>query len=470
MEPMILLAVCLAAAEPQTAPAAALPAIAEDMRTDPRPRLVCKGPVDWQPGRLRLGTGALVGKQIAGGPEAVVELRFQWPALTQDGQNALTRLVLSIDGASDAVVTWSRRREKGREEAALAIADTAVNVVGARTETTIRSLPLVGDAATRTAWRIGYAYGHFVMMADGRERMAGYIENAAAAVVGVRMEQPAGTGMIAGVRVVSAPAPAMTAEQQRWDAEANQLSIRTVQLDQQGKHHEALQLATRAVALRRQTVGEAHAFYALALFNLGVQYHTLGQHARAEELYRQARAIAKAAVGEAHPYHGLVTHNLGMLYKDIGDYDKARSLLTQASTISEKALGAAHPTYAQSLNGLAELYESAGDYGKAEPLLVQVRDIMKRALTETHPLYARSLNNLAMLYNAMGDFSRAAPLYRQTCDIYRRSLGESHPYYATALNNLAMVYHDTGDDDKAEPLFLQALDIIRKRLGEAHPD
>jgi CHAT domain-containing protein/tetratricopeptide (TPR) repeat protein len=259
------------------------------------------------------------------------------------------------------------------------------------------------------------------------------------------------------------------ADRHRLD-EAGQLDRQAVQLYQQGKTHQAIPLAQKAVEIRKQTLGERNRAYATSLNNLALMYKSQAEYDKAEPLYRQVLEILKRALGERHPHYASSLNNLAGLYESQGEYAKAEPLCRQALDIRKQTLGERHPIYASSLNNLAKLYYSQGEYAKAEPLCRQALEIRKQTLGERHPDYAESLEGLATLYNFHGEYTKAEPLYRQALEIRNHTLGEQHPLYAISLNNLAGLYHSQGEYAKAEPLYRQALEIRKQTLGERHPD
>jgi tetratricopeptide (TPR) repeat protein/CHAT domain-containing protein len=251
--------------------------------------------------------------------------------------------------------------------------------------------------------------------------------------------------------------------------DATLLNDRVGQLYQQGKTHDAIPLAQKALDLRKDVLGERHPDYAQTLNNLALLYHAQGEYTQAEPLFRKALAVYKQVLGERHPLYAISLNNLALLYDSQGQYAQAERLFRQALEIKKEVLGERHPDYAQSLNNLAGLYESQGKYAQAEPLYREAREIRKQVLGERHPDYAQSLNNLAGLYESQGKYAQAEPLYRQALVITKHVLGERHPDYATSLSNLAGLYQAQGEYAKAEPLFRQALDLRKQVLGERHP-
>jgi len=261
----------------------------------------------------------------------------------------------------------------------------------------------------------------------------------------------------------------LTADQRQQLAEADRLIADAARSAGQGKYREALGPAQRALALRRQILGENHQSTADAWHRLGQLYNDLRDANNAKEANLGAMEIRRQVLGESHPDYATSMHNLASVYVGIGEYERAETLYKQSLEIRQKTLGASHSVCASSLNNLASLYDNMGEYARAEPLYKQALEVVKKSLGEMHPHYAASLNNLAWLYLTMGEYARAEPLYKQAMEIQKKSLGETHPDYAISLNNLALLYGIIGDYARAEPLFKQATEIRKKSLGEEHP-
>jgi CHAT domain-containing protein/tetratricopeptide (TPR) repeat protein len=262
----------------------------------------------------------------------------------------------------------------------------------------------------------------------------------------------------------------MTAAERVDLARARRLSSQGVALERKGKYAEAEKLLQKALAMRKELLGEFHPDYARSLGLLAALYQTLGKSARAEPLLRKALEIRKQVLGEEHPDIAASLGSLARLYRSRGNTLQAEPLCRRALAITKKTLGESSPEYAYNLRSLADLLAARGDNPGAEKLYRQVVAIRKKVVGEKHLDYAASLNSLAMFLQSRGDAARAEPLYRQALDITRDAVGEKHPDYATWLNNLALLYQSRGDAARAEPLLRQALEIIKAVHGEQHPE
>ncbi|MEH1800478.1 MAG: tetratricopeptide repeat protein, partial [Nostoc sp.] len=87
--------------------------------------------------------------------------------------------------------------------------------------------------------------------------------------------------------------PPVSTAQSAQLAEAERLNEQAIKLYNEGKYSEAIPLAERALAIRKQILGEEHPDVATSLNNLALLYKSQGRYADAEPLYRQALEMSK---------------------------------------------------------------------------------------------------------------------------------------------------------------------------------
>jgi CHAT domain-containing protein/tetratricopeptide (TPR) repeat protein len=247
-------------------------------------------------------------------------------------------------------------------------------------------------------------------------------------------------------------------------------TAQVARLREQGQSAQALPLAQKALAARRELLGEKHHLTAQSWLNLGAESRALVHFDQAWLCFRQAVAVSKVAFGEKHPTYALGLVHLAVLSRDMADHASALPLVLEALEVYRYSLGKKHPLYANTLNTLAMLYKDMGEPARALPLFVEARDLTREVLGEKHPHYAISLSNLALLYRALGEPTRSLPLLLEVHRLIREAVGEKHPHYAHSLNNLGSLYQALGEHARALPLFLEARELRRKVLGETHPD
>jgi CHAT domain-containing protein len=144
--------------------------------------------------------------------------------------------------------------------------------------------------------------------------------------------------------------------------QAEQWNNRVVRLWQEGKSHEALGLAQKALAARREILGEKHRLTAQSWLNLGAQQQALQRQEEAERCYLQALQIRQklyppVRYPQGHPDLAGSINNLGFLHQAEGEYGKAEPLLARALKMNEAsaaALAESAPE-ATALNYLASL-------------------------------------------------------------------------------------------------------------------
>jgi CHAT domain-containing protein len=234
---------------------------------------------------------------------------------------------------------------------------------------------------------------------------------------------------------------------EKWNGQA-------VQLGNEGKSHEALGLAEKALAARRKILGEQHRLTALSWSNLGAQQQALQRSEEAERSHRQTmRVYQKAYPPDRFPkgHPGLATsiNNLGFLHSMQGEYDKGEPLFARALQIREalfpqERYPQGHPDLAVSMNNLGFLHFRQGEYSKAEPLFARALTMdealfPKESHPAGHPDLASSLNNLGALHQAQGEYGKAVALFARALRMEESSaaaLAASAPE-ATALNYLS---------------------------------
>ena len=248
--------------------------------------------------------------------------------------------------------------------------------------------------------------------------------------------------------------------------EARRLEQQVGELFEADKYDEAIEAASRALAIREKLLPPDNPEIAESLNDLGVLYQQKGELAQARPLLVRALAIREKALKPDDPLIVETLSNLAAVYRADNDYRNAGPLLQRVLSLNEQALGANHGEVATSLNSLAMLYMESGDYNRAEPLFERALAIRQKAFGPEHASSAQSLNNLAALYRNKGEYARAESLFEQALAIREKAPGPDQRDLASSLNNLAGLYQLKGDYDRAEPLFERALTIRQK----AQPD
>jgi CHAT domain-containing protein/Tfp pilus assembly protein PilF len=261
----------------------------------------------------------------------------------------------------------------------------------------------------------------------------------------------------------------LPADQRAQLRESDELNGRVYRLWQAGKFKEALPLAQKALAIRRQLLGKDQSKLSVSLFNLGAQYQGLDDYAAAQACYEQALAIRRRTLGEDHPATAQSYHNLALTLYSRGKYAEAEPLFQKALATCRRTRGEDSPETAITYNGVAQNLQARGRYGEAETQYRKALAIYQKTLGENHRDTASVTNNLAANLYAQGKYAEAERLHRQALAIRREALGEAHPFTAESYANLAAALNGQGKYAEAEKLYDKALDIRQKRFGAEHP-
>lgn len=263
--------------------------------------------------------------------------------------------------------------------------------------------------------------------------------------------------------------PQQTSDQSAQLAEAEQLHDQGLKLYGEGKYDEAINLATRELAIREKWLKGDDLYVAESLQMLGMLYREKGEYARSEPLYQRALRIREKVLGQDDPRVATTLSHLGQLSRLKGDYAQAESQYQRALAIREKTLGADDPFVATSLNNLALIYVYLEDYSKAEALYERALKVYERTVGPDDSYVATVLSNLAQISWQKGELAQSKALLQRAVNIEQKQLGFQHPALAQSLSNLATIYAEEGNAAEAERLYDRALNIRENTLGREHP-
>jgi tetratricopeptide (TPR) repeat protein len=267
----------------------------------------------------------------------------------------------------------------------------------------------------------------------------------------------------------------------RVDSElANQPSIQATLMDTLGTvymglglYSQARPLLDRAVATRRNLIGDEPRLLSDSLSHLGDVLTRQAQFDAAEKVYREAISVDASRPKDRASQVQLANalYGFGVLLARQGRYADAQQNLREALKRQQALYGAVDPDVARTLKDLAQALEDGGDLNAALPLM-QSAVAMQRQLrgNEPHPDLAEAINDLALLHQLRGDYDDSEKFYLESMAMKRRLYGDKHPEIANALENLASAMQDKGDLARAEPLYRQALAMWRALLGDTHPE
>jgi tetratricopeptide (TPR) repeat protein len=150
-----------------------------------------------------------------------------------------------------------------------------------------------------------------------------------------------------------------------WSQNFSQLLERGIQLQQVGRHREAL--AAYEAALRIGNPGDVN--YEIACANLGQVYSALGQLDRAEAMLTQVLAKRQARLDPNHEMIGKVLGDLSAVYYRQGKLDQAIGAQRRQVEIYRRHYPIEHPRMLTAVEFLTNTYREVNNAGQAEALL-----------------------------------------------------------------------------------------------------
>ncbi len=236
-----------------------------------------------------------------------------------------------------------------------------------------------------------------------------------------------------------------------------------------GDHAHAAEQFQRAIAIRRQALGDQHRLTADSLSNLGAVYYELGDDHGAVEVLQEALQIYQQLGFDRHQAIGKILNNLGLVKLRLGLTDEAIDLLTRSLAIHVENLGERHVKVAGNLNNLGLAAEWSNHLDRAQSHYERALQMQQALLGNEHPATAVSLVNLARMAMFAQHHEQAQQLFDQAWSIIQKAHGDDSV-------NLASVLFWWGIMDCAterRELALQRLQRayqLRVQHGPQHPD
>jgi CHAT domain-containing protein/tetratricopeptide (TPR) repeat protein len=258
-------------------------------------------------------------------------------------------------------------------------------------------------------------------------------------------------------------------EARRLLRRAGQQLARAAWLRQRGAFRDSQAAAEKALATRRELLGEGHFDTATAHNELGVSLQARGDYAAAQKAFDRALATYRAAVGDRHPSTAIALANLASALQHQGRYADARRHHERALAAIRAARGEDHPDTATLHNNFGALLRGRGEFAAARREYEQALAVRRRHFGDDAPETALVLNNLGNLLQGQGDRAAARPYLERALAIYEREPGPGRYRAAAVRINLGVLLNHLGDHAAARTHLEEALAVNRKALGKDHP-
>ncbi len=198
---------------------------------------------------------------------------------------------------------------------------------------------------------------------------------------------------------------------------------------------------------------------------IGEVYQALGQGEKAEMIQRKALAARRESLGNDHPEAARALNNLARILWPEGEGTGVERLRDERLAMRSADLDDYRPA-----NSSSDAESARRRLTEVALLHRQALAIRRKALGNENLETTESLNNLALVLRRQGKLEEAEALHREALTARKKILtGDCLPI-AASLHNLAVVLRDRGKLAEAEPMFREALAMRRRLLGTAHPD
>ena len=225
----------------------------------------------------------------------------------------------------------------------------------------------------------------------------------------------------------------------------------------------------RALAIRRERLGDDHPDTLASIHNLGILRHIQGELREAEGYYRTALEGRRRVLGDDHPDTLKSIDNLSGVLQEQARLDEAEAYSREALEGRRRVLGDDHPSTLTSVGNMGALLQSQGRLAEAEPYLGEALEGRRRVLGNDHPDTLAGLGNMGGLLYALQGPAEAEPYFREALEGSRRVLGNDHPKTLDDIMNMGVVLQMQGRIAEAEPYLREAVEGFRRVLGSSHP-
>jgi tetratricopeptide (TPR) repeat protein len=251
--------------------------------------------------------------------------------------------------------------------------------------------------------------------------------------------------------------------------EAKLLTNEGVRAVSEGDYPRARQLLTKALRLKRETLGPRHPSLAYSLNVLGATALRQGQLDEGLRSLHEALALREGALGPDHPDVAMSLANLAGALFDHQRCDEALPLARRALAIREVALGASHLETAQSLRTLGFVLECTGEDVEGAQVLARAVGLQEALLGALHLETARTRPTFATTLARQGELAGARAQLEMALEAQRASWGAESVATVGTHAQLARLMAQQGELRAALAEALRARRIAEKDAAAHGP-
>lgn len=236
-----------------------------------------------------------------------------------------------------------------------------------------------------------------------------------------------------------------------------------------GAAGEGKPFAERALAIRRELLGNVSA-ETLATIEVMAQIHEeLAEPELAEPLYREAAGTAVRLFGDRSLQAMQADHLLGDFLAGTGKVDEGEQILRKTLEDRRAVLGSGDVATLATENSVASILARRGDQVHALPLFEEIVAGYRAAVGDDDPRTIIAMSSLSASLTAAGRLAEAEPLIDEAIDRGRRVFGEEHPFLPQYMSNLAYLLVRQGRLAVAIETSREIVRLMENARGRDHP-
>lgn len=234
--------------------------------------------------------------------------------------------------------------------------------------------------------------------------------------------------------------------------------------------HEALDLLTEALRIRKLHLVESHPDVEETLLCLGKVHHRNKNVRYALDFFCAAVKARDGRLGRTHLRMNDAESFLrvGLLQQEAGEFRQALNSFEECLRIRRHIVNEYDPSLAELLFYIANLLREVGDLHLAQCRYEDALDILERSGSENTET-ADVLFSLGVLHTEKEEYSTALDFYLRALQIHK-SIRSTKIVIAEILNNIGLVYFGMKEYDKAQVYHAEALESMIEELGDDHDD
>jgi tetratricopeptide (TPR) repeat protein/CHAT domain-containing protein len=236
---------------------------------------------------------------------------------------------------------------------------------------------------------------------------------------------------------------------------------------QKKDYEEAVANFERAVAMRKELLGDKHPDTAEALVSLGTTLVHMGKFAEARRSLEQALTIYHAAFGEKNPGTASALVSLGYAHEGLKDFAAAKACYQRAIAARKEALGANDPGVLDLYERLGEVLYQEGDFVASRRCCVTAAKGYRQTRGDRDSKTIQTLAGVGNIDIRLGQDGSARAQFEKTLAIASKAYGEKDPETLWARIPLASLMNSLGNVEEAERQFREAM-AIASQLPEEH--